>query len=48
MFEEIAPDYYGEHYRVLANIAHSGAALSVLSGMEKATDGTGKMLAPIG
>jgi len=48
MFDEFAPSYYENHYRVLANLSHGGVALSVLSGMEKATDASGQMLSPIG
>lgn len=48
MFQAFAAGYYDDHYRVLCSIAHSGAGLSVLSGMEEMNDGSGRMLPPIG
>lgn len=48
MFDEFSPGYYDAHYRVLCSIAHSGAGLSAMSGMEHIPDGSGRILAPIG
>jgi len=40
MFDEFAPNYYDDHYRVLASIAHGGYGFSVLSGLSETPEGT--------